>query len=181
MSNNTNRDDDYKRDIRLEHPHTPPHHHGTYPIRRPSRFWLFVLSPLPGLSHMYLGLIRRGLFYMASLALLIFLTTAIAPSILVILTSFAKFAIFAVAFFESFAIRRDIVMGKDVSDSTPNIAALRKNKTLFAAVIIVVAVVVGLRVLAILGWLIWFIAISAIALYFLWNSDKKKPKDGGPQ
>jgi len=131
---------------------------------------------------MYLGLIRRGLFYMTSLALLIFLTTAIAPSILVILTSFAKFALFAVAFFESFAIRRDIVMGKDVSDSIPNIDALRKNKTLFAAVIIVAAVVIGLRVLASLGGLVWPIAISsAIALYFLWNSDKKKPKDGGHQ
>ena len=180
MSNNANRDDDYKRDIRLEHHHAPTHH-GAYPTRRPSRFWLFVLSPLPGLSHMYLGLIRRGLFYMASLALLIFLTTAIAPSIIVILTSFAKFALFAVAFFESFSIRRDIIMGKDVSDSIPNIGALRKNKALFAAVIIVAAVIIGLRVLAFLGGLVWLIAIIAVILYFVINSGKKEPKDGGHQ
>jgi len=130
---------------------------------------------------MYLGLIRRGLFYVSALAMLVFLTTALAPSILIILTSFAKFALFAVAFFESFSIRRDIIMGKEVSDTIPNIALLRKNKTLFAAVIIVVAVLLGVHTLASLGWYVWLVVGIVAVAYFAINLNKKGPKDGGGQ
>lgn len=170
-----NRDDDYKRDIRLEHS-PPPHHPTPHPIRRPNRFWLLVLSPLPGLSHMYLGLIRRGLFYITALALLVFFTTAIAPSAFVILTSFAKLALFATAFFESFAIRRDIVMGKDVRDTIPSFEALKRNKAIFVAILILAAVVFGVNILSSLDWYVWLI-FGIVAIVFLVFGRSRKNDD----
>ena len=173
---NYNNNDDYKRDMRLETPPPAPHH--AAPPRRPSRFWLFMLSLLPGTGHMYLGLIRRGLFYMTSLALLIFLTTVIAPSALVILTSFAKAALFAVAFFESFAIRRDIVMGKEVADTVPTFSAHGRNKSLLVLVLVVVAILVSVNILSSLNWIVWLVlGIVAVAIF----TSKKKSRDDSQQ
>ena len=170
-------DDDYKRDIRAEHPPTHPSAASTRPYppthtRRPGRFWIFVLSPLPGLSHMYLGLIRRGLFYISALALLVFLTTALAPSILVVLTGFSTAALFAVAFFEAFAIRRDIVMGKEVKDSIPNIAFILKNKTLLTVTLIIVAIAIGINIIASLPWYAWMIMGIVAVVYFFTKTTK---------
>jgi len=168
-------ENDYKRDIRTEHQepthghsHAPHPHpaHTTTPARRPSRFWLLMLSPLPGLGHMYLGLIRRGLFYMASLALLIFLTTALALSALVIFTSFAMAALFGVAFFEAFAIRRSMVMGKEIADTIPNIAFATKNKTVLVIALAVLAVIIGINILGALPWYAW-VVIGIVAVCYL--------------
>jgi len=166
---------DYKRDIRQEQQESP-HSHAPHPVhtsiptptltRRPSRFWLLMLSPLPGLGHMYLGLIRRGLFYMASLALLIFLTTVLAPSALVIFTGFAMAALFGVAFFEAFAIRRSMVMGKEVADTIPNIAFIAKNKTILAIALAVLAVIIGINILGALPWYAW-VVIGIVAVCYI--------------
>jgi len=165
---------DYKRDIRLESPKTerpesappPTYHTTTTTTRRPSRFMLLLFSPLPGLGHMYLGLIRRGLFYMFSLALLIFLTVVLAPSLLVIFTSFAMAALAAVSFFEAFIIRRDMVMGKEIADTIPNLAFVGKNKTILAIAIAVLAVIVGINILGALPWYAW-VVIGIVAVCYI--------------
>jgi len=171
------RDDDYKRDIRVD---TPPESHGTPPhmhypppyhhhhTRRPNRFLLFVFSFLPGLSHIYLGLVRRGLFYISALALIIFFSAMIVPyiSMLGVLTGFSIAGLYAVSFFEAFAIRRDIVMGKEVKDTIPNIAILRKNKYLLIVLIAVVAVTFGIRILSVLNWYVWII-LGIVAICFI--------------
>lgn len=162
---NQNKNDDYKRDIRLEQPHAPPSIHGHF-RRRPSRFWIFVLSPLPGLGHMYMGLMRRGLFYIFALATIIFLTVTLAPSPLVIFTGFAIAALYAIAFFEAFIIRRDMIMGKEIIDTIPNISMLGKNKTLLTVLIIILAVTLGINILAALPWYAWLI-MGIVAICYL--------------
>ena len=162
--------DDYKRDIRAVTPPAegpvpePGRHYGH--VRRPSRFWLFMLSPLPGLGHMYLGLIRRGLFYVSALALLVFLTTTLAPSFLVILTGFSMAALFAVAFFETLVIRRDILMGKEVKDVVPNIGFLVKNKSLMAIVVVIMIVALGINIITSLRWYAWVVIGIVAVVYF---------------
>jgi len=189
MTNNQN--DDYKRDIRQEQqpapppgsspspphmPYTYPHAHAHAHIKRPNRFLLFILSPLPGLGHMYMGLMRRGLFYIFALALIILLTVAIAPSILVVLTSFAIAALFAMAFFEAFAIRRDIVMGKEAKDTLPNIAMFGggKNKALLAVLIFAFVVVLGINILTALPWYAWLVIGIVAVCYLSMRHDKKE-------
>ena len=185
MSNKYNKDDDYKRDIRLESaplssstPGEVPHHLR----RRPSRFWLFALSFLPGLSHIYLGLTRRGLFYISALPILIYLTVVFASNlgILVLFPAFSIAALFAVAFFEAFSIRRDIIMGKEVKDTLPNLAWLGGNKAILIVVAVIFAVALGIHILARLpwyGWLILGIVAVCYAPYLRRKKEKKSSDD----
>lgn len=155
--------EDYKKDIRVDAP--PMAHYGHAPVvppRRPSRFWLFALSVLPGLSHMYLGLIKRGLFYISTFALIAFLTVTLGGPFTII-TGLGITALYAVAFFEAFAIRRDIVMGKEVSDSVPVIG---KNKTVLVVIAVVVAAALGINILSSLPWYAWMILGIVAVCYF---------------
>jgi len=161
MSNNN---DDYKRDIRVDSaPHTdarPPYPMPMLPSNKPSRFWMFMLSFLPGLSHMYLGLIRRGLFYISLLAFTIFISVALLLPIsgmFGIVMGFSIMTIYAVAFFEAFSIRRDIVMGKEVKDTIPSMGIFGSAKVLLVVAAIVVAAVFGVNILSSLPWYGWLV------------------------
>ncbi|MCL2854949.1 MAG: hypothetical protein FWE21_04955 [Defluviitaleaceae bacterium] len=153
---------DYTRDSRTTHgspaPHTPISYGGAVP-RKPSKFLLFILSGcVPGLGHMYLGLIRRGLFYMAGIALLIFLTVQLAIGglgIFTVFTGFGLLALYAVSFFESFVMRRDIAAGKEVADSMP---AFVTSKTFLVAVGVTLALSVLASIISVVPWPFWVIA-----------------------
>ncbi|MCL2396472.1 MAG: hypothetical protein FWC93_00210 [Defluviitaleaceae bacterium] len=170
MSYNGN--DDYKKDIRLDGaaPSAPPHPHYAYPppARRPSRFWIFILSVLPGLGHIYLGLIRRGLFYISALALVIFFKVMVIPIFapVAIFTGFSIAALYAVSFFEAFGIRRDIIMGKEVKDVIPNIGPLGKNKSLLAVLIVIVVVSLAINIVSALPWYAWLVLGIVAVCYF---------------
>jgi hypothetical protein len=179
MSHKYNKDDDYKRDIRLDNvppptpspvppPPTPSHYpHSPYHRRRPSRFLLFLLSFLPGLSHIYLGLIRRGLFYISALPILIYATVVFASNlgIFVLFPAFSIAALFAVAFFESFSIRRDIIMGKEVKDTIPNLGIFGGNKVVIFVLGVLLALALGVNILARLPWYAWLI-LGIIAVIY---------------
>ena len=178
--NSTGKDDDYKRDIRTDAAPPHPHYHTPHHARRPSRFWIFVLSFLPGLGHIYLGLIRRGLFYIAALALLSFLSVAVIPSFgpLGILTGFAMAALYAVSFFEAFGIRRDIIMGKEVKDTIPNIGPFGKSKNLLFVCVAIVAVSLAFNILAALPGPVWVVAGIVAVCYFYAKSEGRKSGKG---
>jgi len=183
MGHNYNKDDDYKRDIRLENAQTgmdegTPHYHTPVARKKPSRFWLLILSFLPGLGHIYMGLIRRGLFYISALALTIFFTSVVVPifGILGIITGFAITAIYAVAFFEAFGIRRDIIMGKEVKDTLPNLAWIGGNKAILIVVGIIFAIAIGAHILARLPWYAWVILGIVAVCYAPYLRKKKNEK-----
>ena len=178
MSHKYNKDDDYKRDIRLDS--APPDEMARHRRPSPSRFWLFALSFLPGLSHIYMGLIRRGLFYMLTLAFVIFFASVVVPSFerLGIFIGFSIVAIFAVSFFEAFSIRRDIIMGKEVKDVLPTISILVRNKAFLIVIAVIFAVAIGLNILAGLPWYAWLILGIVAVCYapYVYGRKKKQPK-----
>lgn len=167
---------DYTKDNRAGASPPPPHY--PYPMpygaapRKPSRFLLFILSGcVPGLGHMYLGMIRRGLFYMAGIALLVFLTVQLAVNglgTLIPLTGFGLFALYAVSFFESFIIRRDIVSGKEVSDTIPNFVT---DKRFLIGLGAVLALAVLSSIISAVPWFVWVVAGVVILIF---SSKKKK-------
>jgi len=155
-------------------PYSPYTPYGGYGTKKPSRFVIFILAFMPGLSHMYLGLIKRGLFYISAIALSVFLTvqfgiSGLAP--LIIITAFANFAICAVAFFEAFAIRRDIVMGKEVQDVIPSFV---KNKTFLLAVAALLTLVVIINILSFIPWYFWILIAVAVIVVTASRKDSKK-------
>ena len=168
---------DYTRDNREGHgaPHSPPPHHppitydGHRP-RRPSRFILLLLAFFPGLGHMYLGLIRRGLFYLAGTAFLVFLTVQFAMTIplMTILTGFSIFALMAVAFFEGFTLRRDMATGKEVADALPKFIT---NKTILVAIGAILVIAVLASIISSVSWIVWAIVGVAVVIF---ASKKKK-------
>jgi len=174
-----NNNDDYKRDIRVDSTPPsdmrPPYPMPMPPSRRPSRFWIFVLSFMPGLSHMYLGLIRRGLFYMSLLALIIFFTITLLShsGLFGVFTGLSIAALYAVSFFEAFSIRRDIVMGKEVKDAIPNFGMPGSNKVILIIIAIVVAAVLGVNILSSLPWYAWMI-LGIVAICYAPFIRKKK-------
>ena len=116
---------DYKYDIR-EQAHIEDAPRPAEPVKefrhykRPSRFLIFILSWLPGLSHMYLGLIRRGIFYLSAFAVMIYATSTILGP-LVIFPSLGIAGVYFTAFFEALRYRREMVMGREVRDIVPSI------------------------------------------------------------
>ncbi|MCL2573897.1 MAG: hypothetical protein FWE34_05015 [Defluviitaleaceae bacterium] len=181
MSHKYNKDDDYKRDIRAEaesHGDVPPHYpHTEHHTRRPSRFWLLMLSFLPGLSHIYLGLIRRGLFYISALAFIIFITSMVVPvfGIFGVFTGFAIVAIYAVSFFEAFSIRRDIIMGKEVKDAIPTLGLTGGSKTVLIVMTVMLVIAFAIHILARLPWYGWLI-LGVVAVCYAPTLYRKKSK-----
>ena len=178
MNRKYSKDDDYKRDIRLDSAPSDE----KMPHRRPSRFWLFVLSFLPGLSHIYMGLIRRGLFYISALPILIYVTVVFASNlgIFVLFPAFSIAALFAVAFFESFSIRRDIIMGKEVKDTIPNLGVFGGNKVVIIALAVIFALALGINILARLPWYAWLILgiIAVVYAPVARGKNRKKSSNG---
>ena len=108
---------------------------------------------------MYMGLIKRGLFYIFALALLVFLISSLSfgSGLLAIPAGFAIAALYAASFFEAFSIRRDIVMGKEVKDTIPKFF----NNGKFAAIAVIALIaIVGLNTLSSLRWLSWYVWLT---------------------
>ena len=168
--------DDYKRDIRFDK--IPEPSKLPYPGKRPSRLVLFLLMWAPGLGHMYMGLIRRGLFFFSALPLLIYLSVVLRNSFLPVpgvLAGFAIAALYAVSFFESLSLRRDIIEGKEVADRIPNLRGLLQNKLLVGGLAAVVVISILHAVLSALPWPA-FLAIG-IAIFFIISNRKKRGKN----
>lgn len=90
-----------------------------------SKFWLFVLSLLPGAGYMYLGLIKRGGFVMSIFFLAIYLISAVRINVI----GFLIPIIFCTSFFDSFRILKLIRMGVDVQDDIDDVKGfVMKNK-----------------------------------------------------
>jgi len=131
---------------------------------------------LPGLSHMYLGLIRRGLFYISVLAFTIFISVALLlpiSGIFGIFMGFSIMTIYAVSFFEAFSIRRDIVMGKEVKDTIPNLGIFGSGKVILIIAIVILALVFGVNILSSLPWYAWLI-LGIVAICYAPFLRKKK-------
>lgn len=179
MNNNQRPDhDDYKRDIRFDK--LPEPSKMPYPGKRPSRFVLFLLMWVPGLGHMYMGLIKRGLFYFSALPLLIYFTVAIARvfPVFTIFTGFSIAALYAVSFFEGLAIRRDIIEGKAVADVIPNLRALAQNKLVRCILIAKLAIAVLHTVVSAIPMPLIVIAVILAAVFFLSKRGKKNDDKG---
>jgi len=125
-----------------------------------------------------MGLIRRGLFYISALALVIFFSSALVPGfgIFRIITGFSIVALYAVSFFEAFSIRRDMIMGKEVKDAIPNFGILGGNKVVLIAVGIIFAAALGINILARLPWYAWLI-LGIVAVCYAPSLRGKKRKE----
>ncbi|MCL2170743.1 MAG: hypothetical protein FWB71_01210 [Defluviitaleaceae bacterium] len=170
--------DDYRRDIRFDKVEAPPKIAGA---RRPSRLILFLLMWLPGLGHMYMGLMRRGLFFFSMLPLLIYLTV-LAAGTLPLLNVFLGFGIaglYIISFFEALKLRRDMVAGIETPDALPDLGGIIRNKTIMGIVVLIV----GISVLHALITAVPVIAPLAIILIIcaIWGRKKKKNDSGDNQ
>lgn len=153
-------------------PHMPYSHSPAPKIKRPSRFVLFLLAFLPGLGHMYMGLIKRGLFYLSAVAFAIFATVQLGMTapIFTILTAFAILGIYAVSFFESFVIRRNIAAGVAMDDNIPEFA---KSKTFLVALAATLSFLMLLSILEAIRPILGIVVFVAI-LVFVFSKKSKK-------
>ena len=167
---------DYTRDIREPAPPPPPPPPAAPPRpRRPSRLVLFILAFLPGLGHMYLGLMRRGLFYLSAFAFAIFITVQfgmMGVGAIIVLAAFTIVAVVAAAFFEALVARRDIAMGRELAD---NIPAFAKTTPFLVAVGLLIIIPFLVNILRALSWLI-LPAVVLIGLGIVFGWFKKKPE-----
>ena len=92
---------------------------------RKSKLLTFVFSLLPGLNYMYLGLMKRGLFFMT----FFFALSILIREIRISMFSFTIFMLMCFCLFDSFRIRRLLKDGFDVPDSIDDVLSFyRSNK-----------------------------------------------------
>ena len=92
---------------------------------RKSRLLTFIFSLLPGLNYMYLGLMKRGLFFMT----FFFSLSVLIREIRIGMFSFTIFMLMCFCLFGSFRIRRLLQDGFDVPDSIDDVFSFyRSNK-----------------------------------------------------
>ncbi len=137
-------------------PVAPPRHYTSAPTpppaysrHRPSRLVLFMLSAIPGANHMYLGLMKRGLFVLSMFALSIYLTSLLGgyPAAIIPIIAIASF-------FDGFNLRRKIIDGVPVSDSVSEITNFLSKYKLY---------IIGFFLLGL------FSSIFRELRYLLWN------------
>ncbi|MCL2169202.1 MAG: hypothetical protein FWB74_04160, partial [Defluviitaleaceae bacterium] len=139
-----------------------------------SRAALLILAFLPGLGHMYLGFMRRGLFYLSAFAFTIFVTTQfgiMGASPFVILAAFSIVATVAMAFFETLVIRRDLASGKDINDQLPTFA---KNRVVLTIVGIFIVIPFLVNILASMPPFVWVFLIVACVGFTVFGWSKKE-------
>ena len=99
-----------------------------------NKFFLFILSALPGLGYMYLGLIKRGIF-----AMMAFFATCYLTGNLSWLFCFPMIAIIFASFFDGFKILGQMREGIIVPDTIDDIMDFaKKHKTIIIGAIVVV-------------------------------------------
>jgi len=125
-----------------QHFHSNPHPaHDTALRYRKSRFLTFIFSALPGLNYMYLGLMKRGLFFMTSFFALIVIIKEIGISFL----SFGIFMLICFCLFDSFRIRRQLVDGFDVPDGISDVLSFYKQNK--KPILLIMLIVIGIATL----------------------------------
>ena len=106
---------------------------------RKSAFLTFLFSALPGLNYMYLGLMKRGLFFMTLFFVLVALIRETGANII----SLSLFMLMCFCLFDGFRIRRNLNDGFDVPDTIEDVAAfVKRNKKI--TILLVIATVVFL-------------------------------------
>ncbi len=111
---------------------------------RPNRFFLFVLSMIPGANYMYLGLMKRGLFVMSTF----FLCTYLASFGIYGFPAFGLVipVLVITSFFDGFNLRRKMIEGEDVPDDISGILSfISNNKLLIGGVVVLL---LGMNVLS---------------------------------
>lgn len=174
MDDNSIDKSDYTRDTRADAPPSTAPMPPASTAKGHSGLLLVLLAFLPGLGHMYLGFIRRGLFYLSAFAFAIFVTVqfgimSFVPFIL--LAAFGIVAVVAIAFFESLVIRRDLAAGKELEDVLPPFAKNRKTLMLVGVFLLVPFVINLLTTLSWYAWLVFALVFVVAVGYFA-----KKPK-----
>ena len=104
-------------------PHYPPPPPPSSLSHRKSKLLTFVFSLLPGLNYMYLGLMKRGLFFMT----FFFALSALIREIRIGMFSFTIFMLMCFCLFDSFRIRRLLRDGFDVPDSIDDVTSFYRN------------------------------------------------------
>jgi len=138
------------------------------PRRRISGFWIFMLSFLPGLNYMVMGLMKRGLFFMSAFFGMVYLV------------DFFHFLAFplAILFFASLcdsqSKRRRINNGEHVPDDIDDIMRFAiKYKT---PLLIAAAFLILIRILNFSGPLL-AIVVCLLGWYFIKNRTGKFSKN----
>jgi len=120
--------------------HYKPHKYARK--ERSSKFLLFILSALPGLGYMYLGLIKRGIFAMMMFFLTIYLSTMFG------MMGFLIPVVFFATFFDGFRILRQQREGEHVVDGIEDITAFFRGRKVGVIVIGSVAAILLINVLS---------------------------------
>ena len=116
-------------------------YYGHGPVRRyrKSGFLLFLFSGLPGLNYMYLGLMKRGLFFMTLFFSMIFVANELGARLLM----FAVFILMCFSLFDGFRVRRLLTDGYVVSDAADDVIAFFKKHWKAVALFLGLAVAAG--------------------------------------
>ena len=94
--------------------------------RRPNGFLTFCCSMVPGIGYMYLGLMKRGLFFLCSFFFCWYLAGAFSSDVAV----FGAFVIWIATFFDTFRHHHKIRAGEYVEDSFDDILLFFKRFSL---------------------------------------------------
>jgi len=137
-----------------------------------SKFLLFILSALPGLGYMYLGLIKRGLFAMMAFFATIFLISSVSGFF-----GFVLVGIIFATFFDQFRTLNKIRAGIEVEDQIDDILnfARRHRTAVLASIaaVVVFGVIPRLWTAVFFGFNIPPIALIAFGVYFLFFRKRK--------
>ena len=109
-------------------PPPPPY---TRRPRRYSGFITFLASLIPGMGHVYLGLIKRGMFFLSSLFLSCYLLTIFHS----VAFAFMVALIALISFFDAFRIRNLLNSGTKVEDDFEDILGFIKKYYIYILII----------------------------------------------
>jgi hypothetical protein len=118
-------------------PHKDPHYKPPLPKRGRdiNVFFLFCLSCIPGLNYMYIGLMKRGMFFMSMFFMLIFISSTLHTPV----PMFALFMEMCYSFFDGFKIRRQILNGENVPDEITDVTTFfNANKSIITIVFLMI-------------------------------------------
>jgi len=119
----------------------PQQHSHDVPLRfRKSRFLLFLFSALPGLNYMYLGLMKRGLFFLT----FFFVTTILIRETRIGILGFGVFMLMCFCLFDAFRIRRLMRDGFDAPDSIDDVIAFYKGNKKATLLLFVILIAIGI-------------------------------------
>ena len=133
------------------------------PMKDINAFFLFCLSAVPGLNYMYMGLMKRGLFFMSSFFLVFaIILFADFPALLMVVA-----IIMFYSFFDGFKIRREILAGKTVNDDVDDILPILVNNK--GLIIFGVLALFGLKFLRSISYVLRNFFINYLGHDYYWT------------